>query len=403
MTAARPSRRTAPHGSTARPVGALVLAAVLATVMTVGVASASWNPTGSGSASAVALSVPDANQPSVSVSSLTVTVNWSATTISGTAASSYTVWRTDTAGNNPVVPTSGTCSTNVTGTSCTETNTPSGSWKYQIAANFARWQGQPSPLSSSAAVSGPALTLTATSVTSLPATITGTVTNFPIGTGLIFKLDSGSGTVLTGTPTTTSGNSTSISVTLPSGTTNGSHSLYVVGGNGQTTAASFTVNVSAGGMSLAIANTNGGTVGKPETGDTVTVSYGSQLNVSTICSTWSGNATNQSLANATVTIVDNGSSTGKDDLRIASSTCALQFGTVNLGTTNFVSSSVTFTNSTITWTAATNRLTITLGTLSGSVSTRTTTYTATYTPNTALRNSSGTAITGTATTNSRLF
>lgn len=402
MTASHPPRSAAPHGATSRRVGAFVVAAVLA-VMTVGVASASWTPTGTGSASAIAQSVPDANQPSVSVSSLTVTVSWSATTISGTAASSYTVWRTDSAGNNPVVPPSGTCSTNVSGTSCTETNTPSGSWKYQIAANFGLWQGQPSPLSSSASVSGPSVTLTSSSFTSLPATITGTVTNFPNSTGLSYKLDSATGTALTGTPTTMSGSSISISVTLPVGTTNGTHSLYVVGSNGQTTAASFTVSVSAGGITLAIANKTGGTAGKPEAGDTVTVTYGSQLNVSTICSTWSGNASNQSLTNATVTIANNGSSSGKDDLRITSSTCTLQFGTISLGTTSFVSSNVTFANSTIAWTAATNKITITLGTVSGTVSTRNSTYTATYTPNSALRNSSGATISGTATYTAKLF
>jgi hypothetical protein len=339
----------------------------------------------------------------VSVGGLTVTVTWSATTLSGTNASSYTVWRTDTAGNNPVVPASGTCSVDVVGTSCTETNTPSGSWKYMIAANFGGWQGNPSSLSSNASVSGPGLTLTTTSFTSLPATITGTVTNFPNGTGLTYRLDSASGTTLTGTPTSMSGSSTSISVTLPTGTANGTHSLYVVGSNGQSTAASFTVNVSAGGMTLTITNKTGGTAGKPEAGDLVSVTYGSQLNVSTICSTWSGNSSNQTLSTATVTIVNNGSSSGKDDLRITASACTLQFGTISLGTTTFVSSTATFSNSTIAWTAATNKITITLGTASGSTSTRSSTYTATYTPNTNLRNSSGASLTGTATYTAKLF
>ena len=88
---------------------------------------------------------------------------------------------------------------------------------------------------------------------------------------MIYRLDDpSSGTVLTGsiTPTPVPSNGTAtVSVTLPAGTSNGSHTIYAVGNLGDQPGASITVNRPQIGTSV-IAKSAGGVAGYIKQGGT---------------------------------------------------------------------------------------------------------------------------------------
>ena len=125
--------------------------------------------------------------------------------------------------------------------------------------------------------------------------------------------------------------------------------------------------------SVTLANHSGGTAGRIEQGDTITVVFSSQMSVASLCSTWSGDTSNQSLTgnnDVTVTLAD-GTGTTNDAIKVASATCTFNFGTLDLGSSAYVSgASLTFkgtgnNKSTINWTASTHMLVIKLGQQAG--------------------------------------
>jgi hypothetical protein len=158
----------------------------------------------------------------------------------------------------------------------------------------------------------------------------------------------------------------------------------------------------------AVTLVNGGsTIGKVEPGDQIVVTFSQTLSVSSLCSTWSGNLTNQSLSTAgdvTVTLTDGGAA--NDTMTLSSATCTFHFGTLNLGATGYVTGgSRTFsgftgaTASTIAWNAGARTLTVTLGAPAGSGTLGAIgTSAASYTPDGALKNVIGAAVTGGFTT-----
>ncbi|HXX91734.1 MAG TPA: Ig-like domain repeat protein [Acidimicrobiales bacterium] len=119
---------------------------------------------------------------------------------------------------------------------------------------------------------------------------------------------------------------------------------------------------------LTLANHTGGTPGRIDSGDTVTVTFTNPLAVNTICSAWSNNANNQSSATATINVSHPGS--GDNVLSVSSwSGCpSFNFGTIDLGSSGYVTGfgSMTFANSTIAYNVAADSITITLGTKGGS-------------------------------------
>ena len=125
--------------------------------------------------------------------------------------------------------------------------------------------------------------------------------------------------------------------------------------------------------SVTLANT-GGTAGRIVPGDTITVVFSSQMSVSSLCSTWSNDANNQSLtANGDVVVtVTDGTGVTNDSLSVNSGTCTFNFGSVGLGSNAYLTGgAVTFSGnganaSKINWTAGSNTLTITLGSKHGS-------------------------------------
>ena len=127
---------------------------------------------------------------------------------------------------------------------------------------------------------------------------------------------------------------------------------------------SITINPLPTISSVTLAN-GGATQGKLEKSDTITVVFSAQMSVSSFCSTWSGDTTNQTLSGSsdvTITVTD-GTGATNDSLTVTSATCTFRFGSINLGSNAYVSGgNATFggsgnNKSTIQWTADTRTLT----------------------------------------------
>lgn len=224
------------------------LIAIAAAVLAIpSAAAASWQATGSGSGYSHADSLAAGNTPTTSVSGRNVTVNWTATT-GNVPVTGYVLKRYDASSGVQQTIGSG-CSGTVAGTSCTEAAVPPGSWKYSVTPARQNWRGGESAKSSAATVGSPTLALSPNNptITCRPGTLSGTITNFITGHSATFHLDSPTGTTLSGstTPTTipTNGQAT-VSVTIPTTVTGGSHTVYVVdsGDTATSPSASFTVD-----------------------------------------------------------------------------------------------------------------------------------------------------------------
>ena len=127
---------------------------------------------------------------------------------------------------------------------------------------------------------------------------------------------------------------------------------------------SITIGAQPTITSVTLANGTG-TAGTIDKGDTITIVYSAQMKVAGFCSTWATDTSNQSLsADNDVTVsVSNGN---PDAVTVTSATCAFNLGSINLASNSYTSVAATFkgatTNkSTITWTASTRTLVITLG------------------------------------------
>ncbi len=196
--------------------------------------------------------------------------------------------------------------------------------------------------------------------------LTWSATGLPAG----LAIGSASGTI-SGTPTATGSSTVVVTLTDAAGAT-------------ATKSLTLGVGVPPAISSVTLANGTGSS-GTIDAGDTVTVVFSAQMDVTTFCSTWSGDTTDQvlnALSDVTVTVT-NGPA---DTLTVTSATCTFNFGSINLASAGYVSSSSTFrgsktsTRSTISWTASTYKLVIKLGSKASgtvaSVSTSTPIYTA---------------------------
>ncbi len=159
---------------------------------------------------------------------------------------------------------------------------------------------------------------------------------------------------------------------------------------GNTTSISTIVKLGVYATSAAITNGTG-TAGLADAGDRVVITYSDDLAVSSLCSTWTGDGTDQTLNGngaVTVTLTDGGG--GNDSLQVSSSACTLNVGNIALASTAYTTSTVTFggngsSASSVTWTAATRQLTITFGAVSGAgPATVAGSTVATYTPSSSI-------------------
>jgi hypothetical protein len=100
-------------------------------------------------------------------------------------------------------------------------------------------------------------------------------------------------------------------------------------------------NTAPGGADVQTTNVMGGTAGKAETGDSLTLSFTEGMDAESILSTWSGPATIM-----TVRLLDR---SGSDQLEIwnSANTAQIQVGTIRLGRSNYVTGDVSFAASTM--------------------------------------------------------
>lgn len=234
-------------------------------------AHAAWNvAAGSSEAHAKARSLGTAAAPTVDATGHSVAVSWGAP--AGVPPDGYVVKRYD--GSNQSQPVAASCSGTVSGTSCSEAAVPPGTWTYRVAAvRGASWRGAESP-GASVIVEAPSLTLAPTTVTSFPTVLSGQLAGFIAGQTVTFRLDDpGTGTVLNGstTPATIPADGqASVSVTIPAGTSNGSHTVYAVGSGSDQAGVPITVNRPEVSASV-IAKASGGRVGRIRPGGTYRV------------------------------------------------------------------------------------------------------------------------------------
>ncbi|MFI2458176.1 Ig-like domain repeat protein [Streptomyces sp. NPDC019539] len=179
-----------------------------------------------------------------------MSVSWAASTLSnGAPGDGYIVNRYDAATLTRQTIGSG-CAGTVTGTECTEASVPAGQWVYAVTPVLATfWRGPESPRSHPVVVSRPTMALSFTRVK--PGTsVTGTAGGFLPGETVRYRLDSPTGSELTGTLAGTATPAVvpadgggSVSLTVPTGTTDGAHKLYAVASpSGEAAAADIVVD-----------------------------------------------------------------------------------------------------------------------------------------------------------------
>jgi hypothetical protein len=239
---------------------ALVLLAVLGAP---GASRAAWLSPGAGGHYARAIVLAAGNTPSGSVSNRSVTLSWTATTLpGGSPVGGYTVRRYSSGGTLQSIGSA--CSTTIATTTCTESATPPGTWRYSVQPLQGNWAGAESALSANVTVAGPSLAIASGDpVGTLPATVTATLAGYAPGQTLTYRLDNATtGTVLSATtaPTTIpAGGGATATITIPSGTTGGSHTIYAIGSAGDTSSAAVQVDFFATTGSWSVFDASSGT------------------------------------------------------------------------------------------------------------------------------------------------
>ena len=214
-----------------------VLLLVIGLSLTMATASGFWTVLSvvGGSGAAASSSVNQGSTPTATAVARAVTVSWAASTLTnGQAVTGYEV-RRYTSGTLALQTVQTACTGTITATSCVESRVPAGQWAYSVTPLYgATWRGPESVKSSAVTVASPTLSLSATTVK--PGTsVSGTAAGFLSAETLRYRLDSPTGTELTGTlaggptPATIPGSGGgAASITVPSGTSDGAHTLYAV-------------------------------------------------------------------------------------------------------------------------------------------------------------------------------
>ena len=214
-----------------------VLLLVLSLSLAMATASAYWTTLSvvGGSGAAASSSVNQGATPTATSVARAVTVSWAASTLSnGEPVTGYEIKRY--ASSTQALQTiQSACTGTITATSCVESRVPAGQWVYSVTPLFGgNWRGPESVRSSVVTVASPTLSLSASTVK--PGTsVSGTAAGFLSAETLRYRLDSPTGTELTGTlagaptPATIPGSGGGAAViTVPSGTSDGAHTIYAV-------------------------------------------------------------------------------------------------------------------------------------------------------------------------------
>jgi hypothetical protein len=231
-----------------------------------GTALAAWDAGTSGSSSTRAVTMPGGSTPTAAASGGTISLAWSVSVFpNGSPVAGYRVTRYATGSATPQTP-GGTCGGTVTALTCTDSNVTTGRWEYTVTPVQAAWSGAQSGRSEALSVGQAAFTLSSSSVGTLPSGLAGTLTAFGAGEHVTFRLDDpATGTTLSGatTPDPVPANGqANANVTIPTGTTQGSHAVYAVGDRGTTAGALITVDTLAPTVgSATIGKAAGGSAG----------------------------------------------------------------------------------------------------------------------------------------------
>ncbi len=216
-----------------RAAVATLLTAAAFVASPVGVSRAAFAATGSGAGQATAQTVAAAATPTASAVNQDVTVSWTATTMSGgTPVTGYIVRRYNGALVQQTILAG--CAS-VTTNGCVENTVPGGTWTYSVQATRGNWLGAESARSNSVTVSTTVFTVTAGQKVKAAATVTGgALSGYAANDTITFRLDSTSGTVLTGSISSVSaaGSASGFTVTIPAGTSQGNHTIVATGGSG---------------------------------------------------------------------------------------------------------------------------------------------------------------------------
>jgi chitinase len=201
----------------------------------------------------------------------------------------------------------------------------------------------------------------------------------------------------------------SAALTAGAGLTAGSHNCTVTSTDQAANAAtqSFTTtvdNTAPTAVDVQSTNVSGGTVGRLEEGDTLTLTYGGKMDPYSILPGWTGATTS-----VQVTLHNGGSASDFVAVYTAvASPVELPLGVISLGSQDYVKGSPTTTvtygaagsPTPSTMTRSGSSIAITLGTASGSPSTNRTSAAMTWTPSTAAIDIAGNAAAATAATQS---
>ena len=206
----------------------------------------------SNSAVAIAGSVGAGQQPSATtISGRDVTLSWA----SATNAATYSVARSNVSPQSLSTTEHGSCASAVSGTSCTDTAVPENgsvatNWKYTDTPQLHNWTGSTSSLSATVTVPAPTLSLGGTSFTADGGSTSATVSNFFDTEGVTFCVDQSSSchlgnTLGSATVPSSGGSVTASSITIPTGLSVGSHTVYAIGSLGSTPSESINVTPGA--------------------------------------------------------------------------------------------------------------------------------------------------------------
>jgi hypothetical protein len=359
-----------------RRVSILALVIALIVLGAAGTAFAVWTGTFTGNsytkadtlATGATPNTPTTNTPNGNTVAFSFT---RALTVAGVTipAANYTIQRYTATGGS-AVPVSNACSLASTTVTCTESSVPDGAWKYTDTPTFGtNWVGTES--AKSAAVTVDTTAPTVTNVTSTKAD-----GNYPATTLIPVTVTFSENVTVTGTPQLTLSTGTPATTAVNYASGSGTNTLtfnYTVaanntsadldyattsslGLNGGTikdaatnnatltlaspgTAGSLGANknlvidgVAPTASSISATNHSGGTAGKPEVSDTVTLTFSKTMNPTTLESNWSTGNT-PDVTNATVTFNDSPSGNGTNQnndsfsITVAGATVRLGSGT----------------------------------------------------------------------------
>lgn len=182
-----------------------------------------------GTGASGAATISQGSSPTADSHGSYVVVDWGASSLnSGQAIDGYIVQRYDAVTDEPQTMLSG-CTGTITATTCTELGLPEGRWKYTVTPVLAdNWRGTESTHSGTEET-GPSVLLLDRTVFGppLPTQLTGDLTGFVGGEGISYELD---GVPISGSPSVAdAGGTAQISVTIPAGTADGSHTITLIG------------------------------------------------------------------------------------------------------------------------------------------------------------------------------